>query len=107
MVPGHGPRLGRPSFAGRCRLGVPETHIGTRGRRVQTRMRSFPVQLPLSRSGVDRSGADREDPALLETGWRDPTARTLVLASGRALLAAEGANRLALLPTAGLPEDAL
>src|SRR4051794_35602491 len=107
MVPGHGPRLGRPSCAGRCGLGVPETHIGTRGRRVQTRMRSFPVQLPLSRSEVDRSGADREDPELLEILWGDPAARALVLASGRALLAAEGPYRLALLPTAGLPEDAL
>jgi NAD+ diphosphatase len=67
----------------------------------------FPVQLPLSRSEVDRSGADREDPALLETLWSDPTARTVVLSSGRALLQDEGSPRLALLPTPGLPEDAL
>jgi NAD+ diphosphatase len=67
----------------------------------------FPVRLPLSRSEIDRSGADREDPALLETLWADPSARVVVLAAGRALLAAPGSTRLALLPTPGLPEDVL
>lgn len=67
----------------------------------------FPVHLPLSRSEIDRSGADREDPALLETLWTDPAARAVVLAAGRALLAEGNSARLALLPTPGLPEDAL
>jgi NAD+ diphosphatase len=74
---------------------------------VETRTRQFPVQLPLSRSGVDRSGADREDPALLETLWADAAARVVVLSAGRALLSAAASDRLALLPAAGLPEDAL
>jgi NAD+ diphosphatase len=74
---------------------------------VQIMTQQFPVELPLSRSGIDRSGADREDPALLETLWSDPTARAVVLAAGRALLAAGTSSRLALLPTPGLPEDAL
>src|SRR5919199_806419 len=105
MVPGHGPRLGRPRCAGRWRPGVPGT-ASEAGGGTRTMSRSFPVELPLSRSEVDRSGADREDPALLETLWNDPDARVLALASGRALLAAEG-TRLALLPTAGLPRAAL
>src|SRR5438067_1716372 len=107
MVPDHGSRLGRPPIPGRWRLGVWGTGSGRYGRRVQSRTQPFPVQLPLSRSEIDRSGADRDDPALLETLWTDPAARTVVLAAGRALLTAEGSTRLALLPTAGLPEDAL
>lgn len=70
-------------------------------------VRPFPAELPLSRAEVDRSGAAREDPGLLEAVWADPSTRAVVLASGRALLADGSPPRLALLGTAALPDDAL
>ncbi len=65
---------------------------------------------PLSRTGLDRDHAARERPGLLDELWADPATRVLTVLDGQALLAApdaDGAMRLALLPTDALARPAL
>ena len=63
------------------------------------------LHLPLSRSGLDRDHAAREQPELLDELWADPETRILVLLDGQALLEAPG--RLAMLRPDALSRPAL
>ncbi|MDQ1531175.1 MAG: diphosphatase [Microbacteriaceae bacterium] len=64
--------------------------------------------LPLSRSAVDRDASTRDLPGALESAWRDPATRVVVLRGDRALLAgADPQPRLALLVPSDLPEPDL
>lgn len=67
----------------------------------QTRL----LDLPLSRSALDRDHASRTDEGLLERLWADPASRVLAILDGQALL--EGPHRLALLRPEALARPAL
>lgn len=63
------------------------------------------LNLPLSRSGLDRDHASREREGLLEQLWSDPATRILPLLDGQALL--DGPSRLAMLPPDALARPAV
>ena len=61
-------------------------------------------RLALSRSGVDRATARREDTAWLEAAWADPGSRVLVLRDAQALVATrDGQAELVFVPPAAAP----
>ena len=64
-----------------------------------------PLELPLSRSALDRDHVSRETEGLLDALWADPAARVLAILDGQALL--DGPDRLALLRPEALPRPAL
>jgi NAD+ diphosphatase len=64
-----------------------------------------PLDLPLSRTAIDRDHEAREREGLLDELWADASTRVLVLLDGQALLAAPG--RLALLSPDAVPRPAL
>ena len=63
------------------------------------------VQLPLSRSAIDRDHLARERDGLLDELWADPATRILPILDGQALLAAP--DRLAFLHPDALPRPAV
>lgn len=72
--------------------------------------RESAMELPLSRSALDRDHAARERDGLLDELWADAATRVLTVFDGQALLASTGDGepaRLALLPTDAIARPAL